>query len=69
MKIIVDIRNCAGHARCNAVAPDIFELDGNGYIAFSEKSIAPDMEAMARRGSRACPERVIKVVDDPPVQN
>ena len=39
MKIIADKTRCAGHARCAAVADQLFELDSNGYIAFQEKIV------------------------------
>jgi len=64
MKIIADRTRCAGHARCAAVAEDIFELDSSGYIGFDEKIIAAELEAAARRGVRACPERALKISDD-----
>ena len=64
MKIVIDPAKCAGHARCAAVAPQLFELDENGYVGFSEKDVPPELEALARRAARACPERVISLVDD-----
>lgn len=64
MKIVIDMSRCTGHARCAAVAPELFDLDDNGYIAFAEKTVAPGLEDLARRGSRACPERIIQIVDD-----
>lgn len=63
MKLQVRKSGCAGHARCAAVAPDVFELDDDGYIAFEAKDVPPEMEASARRGARACPERIIEVQD------
>jgi len=64
MKIIIDQPKCAGHARCAAIAPDIFKLDDDGYIAVTEIDVQPGQEALARRGARACPERIITVVDE-----
>ena len=61
MKIIARQAACAGHARCMAVAPEVFELDDVGYIAFSEKEVPPGLEAQARRGVRACPERILSI--------
>ena len=61
MKILARKDACAGHARCAAVAPDIFDLDDAGYIAFTEKFLPPEDADQAERGVRACPERVLKV--------
>ena len=55
---------CAGHARCAAVAPTIYQLDDDGYIAIGELTVAPEDEALARRGARACPERAIEILTD-----
>lgn len=30
MNIQVDTGLCSGHARCNAVAPDVYDLDESG---------------------------------------
>ena len=64
MKVLADKGKCCGHARCNAVAPDIFTLDDNGYIAVAEIIVPAEMEGQARRGVRACPERVLALDDD-----
>jgi len=64
MRILVDRARCAGHARCNAIAPDIFELDDNGYIAMDSFDVKPGEEELARRGARACPERALQVVKE-----
>jgi ferredoxin len=61
MKIIADKTRCAGHARCAAVADQLFELDSNGYIAFQEKFVPAGAEELAKRGVRACPERALKI--------
>jgi ferredoxin len=65
LKIVVNQTLCSGHARCAAVAPEVFTLDDDGYIGFAEKDVPPGLEASARRGARACPERAISIVDDP----
>ena len=61
MKVIARKDACAGHARCHAVAPEVFDLDDVGYISFTEKEVPPELEAQARRGVRACPERVLSI--------
>jgi ferredoxin len=61
MRILVDKARCAGHARCNAAAPDIFRLDDNGYIQVESFDVRPEDEELARRGARACPERALQV--------
>ena len=64
MKIKIEKASCVGNARCAAVSPELFPLDEDGYIAVEEIDVPPGMEALARRGARACPERIIIVVED-----
>lgn len=65
MKVVANQSLCSGHARCASVAPEVFDLTDDGYIAFSEKEIEAGLEAQARRGVRACPERALTLVEDP----
>lgn len=59
MKIRVDQDLCTGHARCGAVAPELFDLDEVGYSAVDGIEVPPGLEELARRGADACPERAI----------
>lgn len=65
VRVRVDVAKCEGHARCAAIAPKVYELDDSGYNQTAEKIVGPDLKADAVRGARACPERVITVVDLP----
>jgi ferredoxin len=64
MKVILDRPKCVGHARCAAVAPEVFDLDENGYLAWEEKTVGEEMRSQATRGMRACPERAISLSDE-----
>ncbi|WP_413790981.1 MULTISPECIES: ferredoxin [unclassified Pseudomonas] len=64
MKIIVKTSACVGHARCALAAPEVYELDDNGYIVTTDKVIPPELHVQAIRGARACPERIIQIVND-----
>jgi ferredoxin len=64
MKIRIDKARCVGNARCAAVSEKLFPLDEGGYIAVEEIDVPPGMEEIARRGARACPERIIIVDED-----
>ena len=61
MKIRIDKARCVGNARCAAVSEQLFPLDEDGYIAVEEVEVPPGMEEDARRGARACPERIILI--------
>jgi ferredoxin len=62
MKIVVDQSKCTGHARCNAVAPDLYEVDDNGYCALTELQVPADRESDAKAGAGECPEQAISIV-------
>ena len=62
-KTPINQSGCVGHARCNNVAPALYPLDNNGYIASNGLSVPIGQERLATRGARACPERVIEVRD------
>jgi ferredoxin len=64
MKIRIDKAKCVGNARCAAIAGDLYPLDDDGYIAVTEIDVPAGSEDVARRGARACPERIITVEDD-----
>lgn len=64
MKVRIDKAGCAGNARCAAVSEILFPLDDDGYISVTEIDVPPGMEGLARRGARACPERVIAIIED-----
>ena len=58
-KIKIVRSRCAGHARCAALAPTLFALDQEGYIAVDGFDVPSGDEALAQRAARACPERAI----------
>lgn len=62
MKVEIDRARCAGHARCNSVAPELYELDDEGYIEDRNLDVALEQEGRAHRGARACPERAIRTI-------
>jgi ferredoxin len=64
MKVKVDVKKCVGHARCAASAPEVYELDDNGFNVTAEKQVHRGQEQKARRGARACTERIITIEEE-----
>jgi ferredoxin len=64
-KVRVDRERCQGHARCFALAPELFELDelGNGRER-GDGTVAPALEVKARLAQSNCPELAIEVIDE-----
>jgi ferredoxin len=65
IRISVDHDKCMGHARCAAMAPNVYKLDENGYVDIPDGStVAEDLRGQALDGAGACPERAISVTTD-----
>jgi ferredoxin len=64
MRIRIERAACVGNARCAAVSEKLFPLDDDGYIATDGFAVSAGEEKVARNGARACPERIIFVVED-----
>jgi ferredoxin len=61
MRVRVDVDKCQGHARCAALAPEVYELDELGYNVTPLSEVAPENEEAARKGAQACPELAITI--------
>lgn len=55
----IDRNVCTGHARCNAVAPQLFSIDDDGLAVLQHQPVTPAEQADAARASLACPEQAI----------
>ena len=64
MKIRIERAQCVGNARCHAVSEKLYPLDDDGYVASDGFDVVEDDEKTARNGARACPERIIFVIED-----
>jgi ferredoxin len=55
--------HCQGHARCSAIAPQLFVQDGLGPVqVIGDGTIPPVLEKHARRAAACCPEQAIEIV-------
>jgi ferredoxin len=64
MKIRIERAACVGNARCAAISEALFPLDDDGYIDSDGFDVAAGDELLAKNGARACPERIIFVIDE-----
>lgn len=65
MKVRVDRERCQGHARCFALAPELFEPDalGNGRER-GDGTVPSGLEAKAWLAKSNCPELAIEVIEE-----
>ena len=64
MRILVDRSVCAGHALCAAKAPEVYQLDEEGYCCSNGAMVRAEHRAQARLGAQHCPEGAITLVED-----
>ena len=60
-RIIVHREKCQGHARCWAFAPDIFDLDDEGFVVPGNIELTEENAQRGRRGALSCPERALEI--------
>ncbi len=62
MKISIDEQLCTGHARCVAMAPNLFTDDDRGYgVVIGDGTVTDALVDEAHRAVAACPERAISL--------
>lgn len=64
MEIEFDRSRCVGHNRCYLLAPELFDVDDEGYAVLrADGPVPPELEAKARLAADNCPEYAISVSD------
>lgn len=64
MRIEVDLALCHGHAQCEEVAPEIFEVRDDGYAALLiTETSEPRLCALAQEAALRCPAEAILLRD------
>ena len=62
MKISYDRSACQGHNRCYMLAPELFDVDDEGYAILKvEGDVPPELEEKAQLCADNCPEYAIEV--------
>ena len=65
LKVKVDREKCQGHARCAALAPELFELDELGNAREKgDGTVPPALAGKADLAKANCPELAIEVIED-----
>lgn len=66
MRLSIDHDRCTGHGRCYALAPDLFDVDPDGYGEVrGSGELTPSNLDPARRAEANCPERAVVVQPAP----
>jgi ferredoxin len=67
LKVKVDRERCQGHARCHALAPELFALDalGNAH-EIGDGSVPEGLQDKAYLARSNCPELAIEILGEKP---
>ena len=63
MKIKVDFDLCESNAMCEALAPDVFELDDDDFLQLNTDEVTPENEQRVRQAVAACPRAAISLAE------
>lgn len=55
----IDSTKCQGHGRCYSLAPELFDVDDEGYGVVRTADLDPEQASLAERAIAECPERAI----------
>jgi ferredoxin len=66
MHVSINEEKCQGHARCEAICPEVFSLDEEGYSHVLQPDVPAELEASALLAIRNCPEGAILARDGAP---
>lgn len=62
MRLMLDRDACQGHNRCYLLAPELFDVDDEGYaVLVGDGTVPAELEEKARLAVDNCPEFAITV--------
>lgn len=62
MRVEVNPNICEGHGQCNVVAPEVYDLDDDGYCLIHNPEVPSELESQAEEGALVCPVQAITVI-------
>jgi ferredoxin len=62
-RIEVDRERCVGSGTCEALAPDVFEVDDDGVLVLHREQPGPGEVDDVRDAVQACPTRALALAD------
>lgn len=63
MRVTIDASRCLGNARCMAAAPEVFDVDDDGFSSVLDQHPAASLHDRVRLAARSCPTGAISVAD------
>jgi ferredoxin len=63
-KIKVDFDLCESNAMCEALAPDVFELDDDDFLQLNTEEVTDENRQRVEQAVAACPRAAISLVEE-----
>ena len=63
MRVVVDFDLCQGHGVCEGEAPQVFELDDDGYLTILQEEPPDSFRDAVERAAKYCPTMAITIED------
>ena len=63
MRVTADLERCVGSGACEALAPDVFEVDGDGVLVVHRPEPGDDELRDVQDAVRACPTRALSLAE------
>ena len=64
MRIVVDFDLCQSHALCTQAAPEVFEVDAQGYLNVKLEQPGEHLRGRVEKAARECPTMAIAIVEE-----
>lgn len=61
MRVVIDEMLCEGHALCEGIAPDIFEVGDDDMSRVRVDVVPAEREDAVRNAVRSCPKQAISL--------
>ena len=63
-RVVVDYDVCESNALCEAMAPDVFELDDNDDLQVEDPTVTDENRERVEQAVAACPKSALRIVED-----
>ena len=64
MKVVVDFDLCQSNGICQGLAPEVFEVDDDGYLQLLQEHPDDALRSKVEMAVNSCPVQAISLVDE-----
>jgi ferredoxin len=61
MKVIADFDLCQGHAVCTGEAPEVFQVDDNGFLTILQEMPPESLRKAVEAAVKYCPTQALSI--------